>query len=274
MTSSSEFFKKMTEENKSASGFSQRSLSTYLEWPVSYIPDVIKERKPFTVARCLEFVRKFKVNPIDAERLIFLAVASQSKIDFESLNSLRVEKNPNLRLNDVDIDLFSFEVLYVLEIVRWFHGKATKKNISAIIPEKKINSLQIENTLNLLVKKKIIKETKGFYKAVDEGLFTDQTLAPAQEKLLHQKFAENLKQFYDYLDTPACGSTSFVQIDVSRFIEIRDKITSLRNWIQEISKIDSQKSQSQDILLFQLDFYLTPQFNVKKGASAKKLMEK
>jgi uncharacterized protein (TIGR02147 family) len=263
-----DYFLDMTELNAESKSFSQRELAKHLGWPISYIPDLIKNRKPFTVARSLEFIRIFKISPIDAEHIIFLAVASQSKTDLSQLKDIQKLRKPDSRKSLADVSLFTFEVLFIFEVLRWLRGHGNRKNLKLIVARQKLSDEVIDQTLDLLIAKDLVEETSKGLTAKATGIFSDEPLDRSQEIRLHQEFADNVARFFLAPFQPGTGSTTFLQIHTNHIAEVKEKIVALRNWIQEVAEADEKATDPRTVGLFQLDMYLLPQFTTDEVKAA------
>lgn len=258
--SAGQFFSKMTELNKSSKTFSQRELAKFLEWPVSYIPDLIKGRKPFTVTRSLELIRAFRIHPVDAEHLIFLAIASQSKADLTDIQDLRRIKSPKMRENLFpELTIFKFEAFLTCEAVALLGPNASRAKIERLLASKGMEAEMVGACLKLLLQKKLIKEAKNGFTCVVEKAYSNVNFSSEESRELQQAFLENAKNFFNDFFRPATGSSAFVVINKGRYDEVREKILTLKNWILEVSVVD-HKAAPEDTVLFQFEQHLLPVF--------------
>ena len=69
-----DFFRAFIRMNSKADGFTHRSFADAIGWPVSYLSDVAQSRKSLTPARAIEFARFVGLDPLAAERLIFMGL--------------------------------------------------------------------------------------------------------------------------------------------------------------------------------------------------------
>ncbi len=267
--SAAEYFKEICELNKNTKNFSQRELAKFLEWPMSYIPDVMKLRKPLTVARALEFIRLFKIYPVDAEHLIFLAVASQSKTEIPALQELRRIKSPIMRNDSFpELTIFNFESMLTCQAISVLSPQATLAQIELLLMSRQMTSEAVRASLALLLDKRLIEKNGKLYSCKFEKAYSNIDYKTDEMRRLQQDFLESTKRFFDNPFKPGTGSSAFVVIDGRRYADVREKIQTLKNWILEISTLDAQGVQANNIL-FQLDLHLLPVFHPDRLAEAR-----
>lgn len=258
--SAGQFFAEMTELNKSSKTFSQRELAKFLGWPISYIPDIIKNRKPFTISRSLEFVRAFKVHPIDAEHFILMAVASQTRTPSEELKNLRQIKSPKMRENVFpEITVLDFEALLTCQAVSLLGPVASREKILHLLNEKDVPTEKADACLELLLQKEWITKHQNGYQCVIEKAYSNFNPSSDEMRLLQQAFLESAKSFFNDFFNPVTANSAFVVINKKRYDEVREKIKALKHWILEASTVDADEKQ-EETTLFQLELHLLPLF--------------
>jgi uncharacterized protein (TIGR02147 family) len=256
--SASSFFKKFIELNRDRKGFSQRAVSTRLKWPVSYLPDLIRGRKPLSIQRAVQFARYFKLSPIDMEKLILLSLHDQKMIDSLENASLKNTKSQTRKNAPEDLDLLDAHLLLVLECIRWFKGQATAEGLSELLKPRGLTEKDILKSIKILMKKDLIQKENEHYKTTSKAILGDDFDSAANDAQMHKQFASMTMEYFNQAFGPAVYNSAFVHIERSRFEEIADRIVAFRNWLLEISAIDAQKEVHEDIRLFQLDLNLTP----------------
>lgn len=259
VTTASEFLKNLIALNKDRRGFSQRGLSTRLKWPSSYIPDVIKGRKKFTIIRAVQLGRYLSLDAIDLEKLILIAVADLGYISQAEAHRLQEIKSPKRTAPTKDSELLDAHVFLVLEIIRWFKGHATLDDLNQLVQVQGLKSQDVLRALRILHRKKIVTVKNKRYIAKDLNLMSDDILG--DDVKIHTQFSEFFRNFLRNRFGPAVYNASIVHCERAKFEQIADKITALRNWLHEISAKDQMLSAEKDVRLFQLDLNLTPLFS-------------
>jgi len=273
-----DFFYEFLEVNSSKRGFSQRSLSAKLGWPVSYLPDLMKKRKAFTIKRAIEFGNYFHLSPIDLEKLIYLAIVDSGQAKSDQLQKIKEAKQPIRLLDDKNFELMNVAILMTFTIICWLKGTATSEIIIEAGQKKGFSEELISECIVKLIKLEVVIKEGERLLPTREYLFTDERDSNKELNDLNigineQFMAMQGKLFSGELFGPFFASSAFVLIDKKRFKEIADRMVAFRNWIFEISKEDGKLSLDQDVRLFQFDINLTSLFkndDIEKFKKSKK----
>jgi hypothetical protein len=259
-----DFFYEFLEANSTKRGFSQRSLSAKLGWPVSYLPDLMKKRKAFTIKRAIEFGNYFHLSPIDFEKLIYLAMVDSGQAKSDELLKIKAAKEPLRYVDDKNFELMNVATLMVFTIVGWLKGTATTEVVIEAGLKKGFSAEVIQECLAKLMKLNVIQKEGEKLVPTREYLFTDDRDSSKELTDLNvginQQFMTLQGKFLEAPFRPCFASSAFVLIERSRFEEIADRMVAFRNWIFEISKNDGRQPLDKDIRLFQFDLNLTSLF--------------
>lgn len=258
----SQFFKEFIELNKIKRNFSQRGISQKLQWPASYIPDLIKKRKKFTLSRAIQFSHKFDLDTIDMEKLIYLSIFDMKLLEPQELAKLKKNKHNFRHEPTQDFDLLDAKIFLVLECVKWLKGTATFEKIKDLTSRQGLSEIDIVNSLEMLKHKKIIKIIKDKYSILQDGIKSDDYNPTAfQVAQLHITFSQFFQSFMKNPIGPAVYNSAIVHLDREKFEQIADKVIAIRNWILEIANKDGKLGTEKDVRLFQLDLNLVPIFS-------------
>lgn len=247
--------------NARVRGFSQRSISTKLGWPVSYLPDLMKKRKTFTIKRAIEFGNYFDLNPIDFEKLIYLSITDSGLIKNEDMQKIVSTKSQVRYKPTEDFELLSASTFLIFESVRWLQGKATLQVLIDLALKKDISADLVLESVRQLTARKLIEKKGNEYRVMQDFLMSDD-YGPANEtiKKFHQQFSMLQHKYFEDPIGPGFYNSAIVHIERSRYDEIVNRMAAFRNWIFEISKKDAKLPQKDDVRLFQFDINLTALF--------------
>lgn len=283
------YFKEFYELNKnSENSASYRSLAYEINWPPSYLNDVVFGRKNLTVPRALEFASFAKFNLLETERLIYISFIDSSTSDVQNyfLNKLEKELNSdsytlepeNNFANATDDYPLTNEELHgditasaLLKLLGWCNGRIEKNLISKILflfPEL-TDPLVLEEKLTKLVRNNNIKILSShddqileveISKSIIHFMITKETAH------LVARFTDNMGAILRNENVTGCFNSGYLLISKNRFEEIRLKINSFRNWLIEIEKesIEQERANLNHALLFQYDLNFAPIMDLKE----------
>jgi Domain of unknown function (DUF4423) len=267
-TQASSFFAAFIALNSHRRSFSQRSFSTKLGWPISYIPDLIKERKKFSVRRAIQFGNYVKLDPIDFEKLVNLAIVSTYQ-DEESLNGVISPRKNNFAYDTNNEEVNSAKVMLVFSGIQWLQEFATEKKVISLAKERNIEAQETKMILKYLVDKKLIEKNGLVYRNLQKTLAVNYDGIEKDDYTIWQEFVEFQRIFYEKIPpSPSCFSSSLVILDNSRFDEINAKMAAFLNWIVEVADVDQQLGSAADTSIYQFDINLA---KLTSNANCKKL---
>lgn len=255
-----DYLKEFLNLNSTRRGFSQRSFAKKIKWPISYISDVQRKRKNFSIKRALEFASFHNLSPLDYERLIYFSLLDSGLLKTTEFSKVFKSKKPTLYSPTVTGSLLDMNVLIIFESIRWLKGTATLEALNQLLSERGIPYSEIIRTTLLLTEKGYIKKEISRYYVLQEYIMSDDSKDLEIGKKLHQQFMSSIIKFVEQPYGPADYNSCIVTINRERFHEIADRIRALRNWILELSTLDSQLQIEEDVRLFQLDMNFTPIF--------------
>ncbi|MFZ3228989.1 MAG: hypothetical protein WA160_02200 [Pseudobdellovibrio sp.] len=274
------FFSKVYSLNKeNKSSFSYRVFAKKVNWPNSYLLDIIKGRKKLTLSRCLQFSNVFKFSASHTEYLISLCLAESDDSGVgEYFKSVLKNKDLNKEKNSSLIDFLKtvedLRSIYLRELIIWGQGK---KSIDTLLKGQiaypdLLNPLELGKSLRYLMKENLITEIKpSFYKAVklnkDALALDDEGVqAPTDPEALARNHIKQLQVLIRLMQfNPGKGVTfsSFLDFSVDRLPEVRDKLFELRDLL-----ISFTKENKSEILnrtkCYQFEMHLVPMFDLDK----------
>jgi len=260
--SAKEFLSAVSDLNVGSPGYSQRSLAKRLRWPVSYIPDVIKERKPFTVSRAYEFSKVFQFDTVATERLILLAVLSQNPEVNVRLRPYMQAGFSGRRSETTDPDILDFSFTLVFESIRWLRDKASEANVLKLLALQEIDAKEIALAIQTLLKKGLVSEQDGILRPNLECFDTDD-MDFEQDASFHLDMVRNLTHYFEKKKIgPASYNSGFVHIGIEQLPEVINRLLAFRNWLLELS-LEEAKKGTHDSRLFQMELHLLPLFDRK-----------
>ncbi len=261
-----DFFKEFYAFNKTRNKFfSFRSFAEAIDWPTSYLSDLVSGRKKLTVAKAQEFSEFFKLNPVEKEHLLLFALPPSE----DSQRKKKMDPNPLLHKHVSPIENVP-DLCNLIMIVRLLNWK--KVNLSAKdIQNKFAISLplaEIQDALNRINELGIFewndhgKLEKSHLERIPEFIDHADTKGDRRYEGLewHQESIQNFLQFIKEPQSPSTYHSSMVAIPRDQFMAIGMKIIELRNWVEEISKQHMETSSHPDesSILMQLDLNLFP----------------
>jgi len=267
-TTSSSFFTDLVALNKAANRhFSHRYLAQRLKWPVSYVSDVMRERKAFSVTRAVEFAKFAKLDVMDTEKLIFLALTENSKEDvkeyFISKLTKRTSKDAKVlnMTTTSERELFtSIKVGAIFEVLKWARRPLAAAQIRDLLfTFWDLTEAEILQAIALLQKHRMIsiqgKELKILQPQITLDEFNDGTDGGIR---MHKQYAENFARYAEKPIFPALFTSGFVELPKDKFNEVARKLLEVRNsllgFAEDTSRVSKEKLE--DTMVYQFDINL------------------
>ncbi|MDO9181495.1 MAG: hypothetical protein Q7U04_03760 [Bacteriovorax sp.] len=258
---------------------SYRFIATKLNWPISYLNDVLHGRRTLTLTRALEFARFANFDLIETERLIFMTLKDSTKGNIQDYFSEKLEKECNSdsysnseknyagiaddfkeTIEELKGDLGASSLL---KLLTWSKGKINRKKIPKLlytfsefydpkIIDNKIDLLEKNGNIKIITNKTSDDIEVKILKPVINFIVT-------KENVFHiAQFADNMGRILRDQKVSGIFNSGFITINKSKFNEVRQKLYSVRNWLMEIEKeaLAAEKGGLDEALIFQYDINL------------------
>ncbi|MFZ4403757.1 MAG: hypothetical protein ACOYOK_06610 [Pseudobdellovibrionaceae bacterium] len=267
-----QLFADFFELNKSKTrGFSHRYFAQKAKWPMSYLSDLIKGRKPLTLTRAVQFSQLVRLDSLQTERLIYLTLLKAKEIEIQKFAKKKISAtieglyHKTCKVPYSMIENLEYEA--VMTVLVW-----ARKKIPAQEIKKRLFTFEdfSEEKINAVIKKleehKVISfDQKGHLKDFSFMVLDESRDDPTQSAKafstgvhIHKKYAENFIQFAKKDLAPSFYTSGFVEIPRKDFKRIAEKFYELRNWVLEFGQQTSlQKKESvEDTVVFQMTMNL------------------
>ncbi|WP_413291092.1 hypothetical protein [Bdellovibrio sp. HCB337] len=254
------------EMNKSeTSGFSHRVFAAAIDWPVSYLHDVISGRKKFTVLRAVQLAHFLKLNSIATERLIYFSLNEENDPSVREYSQKRIVGTAfdEKRTSQADYEFFkNVDVEAVFSVIVWAKKRIASSKIKSLLytfPE--LTEARIESVIEWLTQKSfLVFDGKGVLVSSAQDLVLDEHGADPNSTgvAIHEKYAESFGNFTRNPKTPCMYNGGFFEIPRKDFLPVAQRILETRNWLAEYVKTANAnpKEKIQDTLVFQMDMNL------------------
>lgn len=280
------YFTDFYELNKKAgSPISFRLLAKKLNWPFSYLSDVIHERKPLSVPRALEFAKFSNLDSIGTERLIYMCFTSFTNENLKEYFTGRLQKELNSDMEDSKEnfhagleneaetcikelfgDLASGALLRLLDLC---HGKIKKEMIGVLL-----FSFEELKDMSVLDEKLKLLERNGNIKI--EVNRADRLEVKVLRPVIHFSIDNSIKDisalFTEHMSrvirSDQCSgifNNGFIKVSKENFNEISQRMSQLRNWMLELDKEAELEGSIErpDVILFQYGINITKVMDTK-----------
>ncbi len=260
-----DFFRAFIRMNSKADGFTHRSFADAIGWPVSYLSDVAQSRKSLTPARAIEFARFVGLDPLAAERLIFMGLHDVLP------DSLRSSMEPALSSRhaqqyegDATTLRYSrhFRAFAVFETIKWL-GRVIDdgREVSQSLTTLDVTPNEVLEIVKDFVQEGVMTIDQDGRAIIQQPtFFADEPGAEA----VHAETACSLARYVTRPNRPHSLNVAWLPLRRSSFEEYRRKILGLRNWfLEESARVGRQSTESTastegDVFLYQLDLNLFP----------------
>ncbi len=253
-----------------------RFFALKLKWPVSYLNDVIKNRKKLTMKRTLELGSYLKFDSVNMERLIFLSLKqSEDKQIFEYFSDkLNEEFNSQsyfptrnqqetipLHFHVVGESIYSdISLLAVFDTISLADGKITPKKISEMLytfPELAKESVLLSK-IDELHKQELITPVLQNGKITSFEYLKKQLFFITTNRTGHfmAQYAENYQRMVSNPLAKAWIGSGFLMISQDRLSEVKKKFMNFRNWMISVDARAMENQGKNKRLLFQFDMNL------------------
>jgi hypothetical protein len=258
--------------------FSYRFLAKKLNWPVSYLNDVIHGRRILTLQRALEFSTFGKLDLVETERLIYMTMkdANQGGVQQYFIEKLDKECNADTSSNpdvkhiglidemDTCIDELKGDLsaCVVLKVLAWGRGEIELMKIPTLLytfPDIADEKVLLQKIYNLEKNKNI--EIHSYengilkYKVHRSSIFF---VLNADTLPLMGIFPDNMGRLLRHKKATGFFNTGVVIVRRNRANEARQRINMLKNWLLELDREAQELDESVagESIAFQYDMNL------------------
>lgn len=252
------------------SKFSYRSFAEEIGWPTSYLPDLVSGRKKLSIQRALQFAEYFKMNNVNKDHILWLAVHRSPRGSTETAEAFNLRTNPNhllYKTNEPHDSFLLYDTIWVSRLLIWKKKKMTAEQILNEFEISSVPEKRIQNALESIERQKIITwNPNGTLKEKAPEMPGEFDHANTKgDKLfeglnLHKESTLNFLRFIDAPQAPSTYHTRIVAIPKEQFIPVAMKLIDLRNWIDELSRqhLNESSEPEKTSHLMQLDINLFP----------------
>lgn len=267
------YFKDFFVTNKIGhSKFSYRLFAKLIGWPPSYLSDLVAGRKNLTVDRAIEFANYFKMNNINKEHMLWLALANTHKNNQDTFLQQKSKINPNASLyqseSGMDETLW-FDVVWVLQILTWKKKKLTVQELVAAFELPGFTVERLQRALDKVEKENYLEwDDDGRLRGKNQVTHLPTSFDHSDTKgdrryqgiNLHSYSTANFLHYVNNPHGPSTYHTRPVAIPRGQFLAVAMKMIDLRNWMDELSNqhLAQSAEPAKDSYLMQLDLNLFP----------------
>lgn len=256
-TDSASYFENLLAVNKDRSKpLSGRQISAKLQWPASYLVDLIKKRKPLTCQRASEFARFARLNNLELERLMCIALmeTGDEYIRFFYQQKLGMTPAQVLLPNQsvVESSMY-FAVDVVVGLLLHENQKLNAKEIQAKLNTKSLSLERIQEALNFILDKNILEWDLSFGGYIQKKTYYYDNFNEAEKKSfssieIHRSYAQNFIDFVESPQLPSAYISGIVTVTKEQFTPIALQLFQIRNWLMSISEENRKKEAADDFV--------------------------
>lgn len=262
-SNSSSFFDKLIRINKASEhSISGREISKQLSWPISLIVDIVKERRPLTPQRASEFGRFAKLNALELERLIWIALMETGdehiRTFFKAKLDLKAEQVLLPTVPIVEAEL-QYSVDIVVSLLLKEQTPLTAEEIKARLNNNKLSIEKLNQALALIEKheilawddkKKVVTQKKNF----EYDNYCRKDASPFKNIEIHHYYANNFLEFLENPTLPSAYISGCITITNKQFMPIALQLFQIKNWLVGLSHENRAAAIAKsDLRLMQLD---------------------
>lgn len=272
------YLKALYELNRTSRAGSFRYYAQKLNWPISYLNEVISGKKKLTLNRALQLGLFLKLDAVDIERLVYLTLKDSeeenirgyfsNKVSMEGKTEGYFNISENEQPAEEDMMLVGEEIfgdialLAIADVIAMRRGKVTLDEIVKLLysfPELQ-NADVLEKKLSLLESKGIIERKYQGSKLVGFG-YSNKRLAFS----IDRNTVRHMAQYADNYSRIICAerprgwiTSGFVILSRDRLGEAKKRILAFRNWLLGLENevIRNPDYNSKNVAVFQMDVNL------------------
>lgn len=280
------YFSDFYELNKKAGvPISFRLLAKKLNWPFSYLSDVIHARKPLSVIRALEFAKFANLDVVETERMVYMTFTNFSNEDIQQYFLTKLEKEHNSDLdersenhhagleNEIDTcieelkgDLSASALLKLLDLCQ---GKIRKELIGSLLSsfDELKDSKIVDEKIRLLEKNGNIRIISNHKALIQVEILRSSIYFSIDYDTRHllANFTDHNSKLIRGQNCSGHFNNGFIKIKKENFKTILQKMSQLRNWLVELDKESKLTTpiETADCILFQYGINLATLINLE-----------
>lgn len=261
-----------------------RTLGKHLDWPHSYISDLIHGRKTLTISRALEFASFAKFSLVETERLIYMALRSSGDHDVKSFfgerlrfdlngdSSTTAEKRRAGYTDESESTIAELKNdLSASALLKFLGTHKGPINIEAI---GKLFFSFPELSIYEAIEEKILKlEKNGNLRVIHlaPDFLHVEVIRPTIFFEITKETLPNMTYFLDNMCRIMRSSKTFgnfnegyVSIPKTDLRNVMEKISIFRNYLLEVDKRACSNENSEEVVLFQYDLNIATLVDIKQ----------
>lgn len=281
-SSVSSYFEEIYTLNKklNKNKFSHRFFARKLNWPSSYLLDIIKKRKKITLLRSLQFIEAFKLSPSEAEYFINLGLAESEDVNVSHFFKDKIKNRDISDALKTPFDQYlvfikNMPAVYLRELIIWGQGQKPIEDLLKLqiaFPEL-LDDQFLNQTLDFLINKKLIKEkSPNIYVvdkdvkdllALDDGSFfanNSHILADMHIHSLDSLIRLYKNDVFNKQKNNVITFSSYLDIADDRVQEVKQKLCELREILVSYTR-EKKPSEANKTKCFQFEMHFVPMFN-------------
>lgn len=246
--------------NQSKRFFSHRFLARKFGYPVSYLNDVISGRKSLTLNRAIPLAKALRLDELDTEYLIILVLQENHQAPVRQYFSGFLQQRYRRRNVDYikDEEKRYFDI-FIFALQTYAVGKRESdlraNALHDLYTFTGLTNERIDKAMSILLEDGHLEvDREGVYRERRKAFVQAENLLPGAEGI-HVQYAQNFVTYCDYRLGPATMNSFFKTIPRSRFIEVREKILAVRDWLRNLTFNEEQGAEQ---VIFQCDLNVFP----------------
>jgi hypothetical protein len=238
-----DFVQRLIDVNRARNGaLSIRWFGQRLDWPASYINDVLADRKQLTLQRALELAKAFDLDMIQTEQLVLLCLASSREAPiahhFRTELDRRFSKKETEAVSSLGI-LGTVEALHVFALLGWTLKRLpTRKIIEALYTLPDLDPVRVDAIIVALEREKLITIDANGAVTVEakrrEFMLGPQAVADRQRLTLG--LIDSLRSYIESPRRQSPGKFTFKLATIHpKYADLLEaRVQQLSAWISEI----------------------------------------
>ncbi len=280
------FLKEVVAENTAKKGkeFGYRYLSTQLEWPPTYLNDLVNKRKKISVAKAWELALYLELVPLERDYLTLMVLtestnktlqthAKDSLRDWKFIQTYPIE-DPNMSFHYNILVPFLKSLLRMMPVDLRYDEKIIEWAQDTPVGDQ-FTPTDILFTLGIMVEMKVLSKEKALYviekkKTLIMGEAVNDPSSPFRMRSLFQSYARCWEGFLKNRTTENFHlKSSFGVLTFSQLKMLAKKIDELRNLTLSFEEENFKKNiQPKDLRMIQYNYNVLEVLAGEKGAPA------